>query len=69
MTTSSGADSSAFDVVIVGGGIVGLAAAQELSYRYPGTCTMCTGLGEGNCPAEFTQVGEHASSQMKVNKM
>ena len=33
---SDGNDAS-FDVVIVGGGIVGLAAAQELSFRYPGT--------------------------------
>ena len=32
---SDGSDAS-FDVVIVGGGIVGLAAAQELSFRYPG---------------------------------
>ena len=35
-TAASGSDDASFDVVIVGGGIVGLAAAQELSFRYPG---------------------------------
>ena len=35
-TAASGSGDASFDVVIVGGGIVGLAAAQELSFRYPG---------------------------------
>ena len=35
-TAASGSSDASFDVVIVGGGIVGLAAAQELSFRYPG---------------------------------
>ena len=35
-TAAGGSREASFDVVIVGGGIVGLAAAQELSFRYPG---------------------------------